>query len=268
MLSSLLLFTGLSVLELDEQQPPKLDPCTEPCKAAWYDSKKDLGGIECEHGPEQDKDCVVCGRVVRDRNGKPVFVPIAESCCEDLAGKKCTFVVKVNGKSVVRIGTIPDCEGKGGGGLEVCECFACTTPKDGDKPKPGEPGGCEGRIYQWDARCGGALKEKPNPDGKCDFYIPKGDKKNKPPIQPIRMEVNMVLGAADSCKGKAGSTNKIGRNYYCGRFGIPVQYADCISDACKTDPLFKGWPEDPCKVKDGKFPGGSVECGVRIQCRK
>lgn len=251
------------------------DPVCGNCEAKWTFSNQDLGGIECEHGEDTDKqnckdkfcypykivngEIVVIGDPTGSGDGGKYF-----PCCEVRAGKKCPRprlgpdgkpVRDENGKIIWDIYTVPGCGGrtKDTDLPGVCRCYDC---KDG----------CEGLIMIYEARCGGILN---TPDKrKCEKHAAV-DKFGKAEHKVVRVQIKATLPTGVKCKGGPGATNGHKEKYQCGN--LTIHYADCLSTTCKLDPNYKFPPQTIC-MKNGKpagganYPWGSAYCGPVEKC--
>ena len=231
------------------------DECEqENCVPDFVDinSEQVLDGIECQHGPEHDDDCIDCLEWIGQE-----WVPSGlKPCCEYrvLSGGGAVSCKYFDENGTLVTGLIPKCDGTDGT-MPVCDCLDCTAP---------EENGCEGRIFQWMATCG--IFEN-QPTGECKSHIPE-----YAPRVVIKYQIPYVLNVGATCSGPAGSTNKMEKKYVCGSMPA-IWYADCISqNACIPDPNYPGVdsndPEECLRQYDTGGGGimGKASCGKRAAC--
>lgn len=194
--------------------------CAGSCVHGWFNSGAYLGGVECEHGPENDGDCVSCSQPEFE-NGQVVGiqVDVADSCCETQAGNDCLYLKPgaqqgSQNMSDYNYMNIPDCDDPA-----ACKCYSCLPNT-----------GCEGTFLDWLNHCGETETET---DAVCaDLEEVPGTTEDD-----VTSKFRPTLPPPNDAPCAGGNVNSgVNTRYFCGSPGGPTDTAKCIANNCPENP--------------------------------
>lgn len=210
------------------------DPYQCACTDGALTQQEIFGGVECQHGPEQDIDCIVWRLV----NQTPGYTCTDNG--ENAPNPLPTFAQLPMDKQQVLIdaGFDPaDEDGK-------CECYRCVDKADITN---WDPSPCEGLLTDYGAYC---EKDK---TGDCETEADMNGVQQTE--TPMRLKAMKNACSDSGEESGSGDGSGIGTNVatFCGGIrpggdgpvNIPTG-ANCISDDCEADPTMQ-----PQTIKEG-----------------